>query len=269
MSRFDANFGKSAPGRGREPLISKFASSAAHVAGHKLTSSETGTWMAEHFCETLEELKCFVDRMFVSGINHVYYTSCIYSPDDAAWPGWLVYSATEMNPRNSIWHDVPTLNTYVARCQSILQGGQPDNDVLLYWPIHDFWHQSEGTLPQLNVHERDWFEKQPIGATARLLWNRGYGFEVSDRQDLSSDVPASNPVWPALSCSRRVCWSSRFGAWTGVPPRDSWWTIQGRCSFAGGMMADGIISLPIKDKSRSTVGLRWPAPPNPWRSWIP
>ena len=43
----------------------------------------------------------------------------------------------EMNPRNSIWRDVPTLNEYVARCQSILQSGRPDNDILLYQAIHD------------------------------------------------------------------------------------------------------------------------------------
>ena len=84
-SGFDARFGEG----DRNPLVSKFASSAAHTAGRRLVSSETGTWMAEHFCETLEEMKCFVDRMFVSGINHVFYHGCVYSPDDAAWPGWL------------------------------------------------------------------------------------------------------------------------------------------------------------------------------------
>ncbi|MHC4251156.1 MAG: glycosyl hydrolase, partial [Planctomycetota bacterium] len=53
VSRFDEKFGEG----DRSPLVSKFASSAAHVAGRGLVSAETGTWMAEHFCETLEELK--------------------------------------------------------------------------------------------------------------------------------------------------------------------------------------------------------------------
>ena len=48
-----------------------------------------------------------------------------------------------MNPRNSIWRDVPALNDYIARCQSILQSGKPDNDVLLYWPIYDYWNDSD------------------------------------------------------------------------------------------------------------------------------
>ena len=177
ISRFDEDFGKG----DRDPLISKFASSAAHTAGHRLVASETGTWMSEHFCETLEEMKCLVDLLFVSGINHVFYHGCCYSPDDATWPGWVFYAATEMNPRNSIWHDVPALNAYIARCQSILQSGEPDNDVLLYWPIHDLWHDSRGLLNQLTVHNRDWLTAQPIGKTARHLWMRGIGFDyVSD-----------------------------------------------------------------------------------------
>jgi hypothetical protein len=178
ISQFDEHIGDGA----RDPLISKFASSAAHVAGRQLVSSETGTWMAEHFCETLEELKCVIDRLFVSGINHVFYHGCCYSPADAAWPGWVFYAATEMNPRNSIWHDVPTLNAYIARCQSVLQSGASDNDVLLYWPIDDLWMDGTPGLHELDVEHRDWLNKQPIGATARALWTGGYGFDyVSDR----------------------------------------------------------------------------------------
>ena len=88
-----------------------------------------------------------------------------------------------MNPRNSIWHDVPALNEYVARCQSVLQSGKSDNDILLYWPISDFWHNPSGRLQPMTVSQTGWFEDQPIGKTAHELWNRGYAFDyVSDRQ---------------------------------------------------------------------------------------
>ncbi len=170
--------------RDREMLVCKFASSAAHVVGGKpLVSSETGTWLAEHFTETLADMKRLVDEMYVSGINHVFYHGTCYSPDDAAWPGWLFYAATEMNPRNAFWHDVPALNAYIARCQSVLQADRPDNDILLYWPIHDLWHDPSGTVQMLTVHQRAWLNKQPIGETAKMLWNRGYAFDyISDRQ---------------------------------------------------------------------------------------
>jgi hypothetical protein len=168
----------------QNPLISKFASSAAHVKGGNLVSAETGTWLNEHFTETLGELKSLADVMFLAGVNHIFYHGTCYSPDAVAWPGWVFYASTEMNARNSIWHDVPALNDYIARCQSILQSGKPDNDVLLYWPIHDYWNEPSNASPGLQVEmQRFWFKPQPISRTARELWERGYAFDyVSDRQ---------------------------------------------------------------------------------------
>ena len=167
----------------RNPLISKFASSAAHVEGKPLVAAEFGTWMSEHFTGTLAGLKDLVDELFVSGVNQVLYHGACYSPDDAPWPGWLFYASTQMNPRNPIWRDAIAFNTYIARCQSVLQSGGSDADILVYWPIHDLWQQPEGLLQNLTVHRTDWFTQQPIGETARMLWTRGYCFDyASDRQ---------------------------------------------------------------------------------------
>src|ERR1035441_3261663 len=168
----------------RSKLISKFASSAAHVTGKPLVSSETGTWLEEHFTEKLSDVKYLFDDMFLSGINHMFYHGCCYSPDEAGWPGWHFFASLEMNPRNPIWRDADAVNAYAARCQSILQSGAPDNDILLYWPIEDFWMQpGDKLLPQFTVHARDWFEGQPIGRTAKELWEKGYSFDyVSDTQ---------------------------------------------------------------------------------------
>ena len=164
-------------------LISKFASSSAHVMGKNLASAETGTWLAEHFSETLAEMKYLVDDLFCAGINHVIYHGTAYAPDEAAWPGWCFYASTEMNPRNAIWHDVPALNAYIARCQSILQSGHPDNDVLLYWPIYDRWNDAQGMVQDFSIGGKDWFTDQPFGLTAQRLWDRGFAFDyVSDRQ---------------------------------------------------------------------------------------
>jgi hypothetical protein len=173
----------------RSILISKFASSAAHTQGRQFTGAETGTWLEEHFTETLGDLKALADDMFLSGVNRIFYHGACYSPDDAPWPGWLFYASTEMNPRNPIWRDVPALNAYIARCQAVLQAGQPDNDVLLYWPVADFWSQPEGMLQPMAVGKTDWFENQPIGKTAHELWNKGYQFDyVSDAQLLKAKV---------------------------------------------------------------------------------
>ena len=153
----------------REVLVSKFASSAAHVAGRNLVAAETGTWIAEHFTETLGELKRIVDEMYISGVNHILYHGTCYSPDDVPWPGWLFYASTQMNPRNPIWHDVPILNTYAARCQSVLQSGSSDNDILLYWPVHAIWDGATERLPNFSVHRREWLVGQPVGAAGAYI----------------------------------------------------------------------------------------------------
>src|SRR5439155_1620906 len=93
-------------GTDSDPLISKFASSAAHVAGRGLTSAETGTWLGEHCTVTLDQLKKAVDQLFVSGVNHVIYHGTAYSPREAAWPGWLLYASTDLNPRDALWRDL-------------------------------------------------------------------------------------------------------------------------------------------------------------------
>jgi hypothetical protein len=86
----------------RDKLVSKFASSAAHIAGKPLVGAETGTWLKEHFTGTLADMKYLVDDMFLSGANHLFYHGTCYSPDEAAWPGWEFYASFEMNPRNPV-----------------------------------------------------------------------------------------------------------------------------------------------------------------------
>jgi hypothetical protein len=188
----------------RNRLVSKFASSAAHVTGKNLVSSETGTWLEEHFTETLADMKYLLDDFFLSGINHVFYHGTCYSPDEAGWPGWLFYASYEMNPRNSVWHDARALNDYAARCQAVLQSGKPDNDILIYWPIYDVWHNPAGMVQAFTVHARDWFEQQPIGLMAKQLWDRGFSFDyVSDRQ-LTNARTANGLVQTSTNASYKV-----------------------------------------------------------------
>jgi hypothetical protein len=170
-------------------LGSKLASSAGHVSGSTLVSAETATWLDEHFTVTLARLKAHVDELFLAGVNHVVYHGTAYSPDDAPWPGWLFYAASQLNPRNPIWRDFDALNAYVARCQSVLQHGAPDADVLVYWPVEDVWHREEGFPSRMPILRRDWFESYSFGRVGRELRERGYSFDyVSDRQLRDADV---------------------------------------------------------------------------------
>jgi len=165
------------------PLIMRMASSAAHVAGKPLIASETCTWMRNHFRAALSQAKPEIDQLFLNGINHIFFHGTCYSPKEAPWPGWLFYASFQYNSRNAIWRDAPLLNAYITRCQSILQSGSPDNDVALYWSIHDIWHDPEGMQQMLTVHHPQWLTESACGLAAKQLIADGFGFDfISDRQ---------------------------------------------------------------------------------------
>lgn len=130
---------------GTDILRFKFATSAAHVMGKPLASSESATWLNEHFQSSLGDVKLALDKYFVGGVNHIFYHGTNYSPPNEEWPGWLFYAAVHFTPANSFWKDFSALNNYVARVQSFLQRGKPDNDVLLYFPINDRFSEPPST----------------------------------------------------------------------------------------------------------------------------
>lgn len=168
---------------GQEILRMKFAASAAHVTGKPLVSAEAATWLNEHTLATLGEVKQAVDKFFLGGVNHICYHGTPFSPESEPWPGWLFYAAVHFGPTNSFWNDFPALNRYVARCQSFLQAGKPDNDVLLYYPIHDNWSQAAPTSRGMLPHYGGGIESALGQTDGQTLQDAGYSYDlVSDRQ---------------------------------------------------------------------------------------
>jgi hypothetical protein len=166
-------------------LTMQFASSAAHLTGRPLVSSETSTWLGEHFRVSLSQIKPIVDELFTGGVNHIFYHGIPYSPPGEKWPGWLFYASTNYNQQSHFWKDLPELNRYITECQTRLQAAKPDAQVLLYFPIQDIWHGvAAGEAPFLfDVHanSRRWLNDTPFGATASHLRQAGYQTDfVSD-----------------------------------------------------------------------------------------
>ncbi|MEA1996683.1 MAG: glycosyl hydrolase, partial [Gemmatimonadota bacterium] len=180
---------------GRPELIaSLFASSAAHLRGRRLVSAESCTWLGEHFKVALSQVKPEIDKLFLSGINHIFYHGMTYSPAIEPWPGWLFYASTNFGMTGAFWEALPELNAYITRCQSFLQSGKPDNDVLLYFPIHDLWSRGEGEnmLHSLCVHNTEsWLKGTPFFHAARAMRETGYTFDyISDRllEEITADT---------------------------------------------------------------------------------
>jgi len=139
---------------GTNILRYKFATSTANVMGKPLASAEAATWLNEHFQSSLGDVKLALDKYFAGGVNHIFYHGTNYSPQSDPWPGWLFYAAVHFTPANPFWKDFPALNNYVARVQSFLQRGKPDNDVLLYFPISDRFSEplENRTAPRRNIN---------------------------------------------------------------------------------------------------------------------
>ncbi len=172
-------------------MVLKLASSAANVAGKRFTSSETATWLGNHFKVSLWQIKPIIDESFLGGINHIFFHGVPYSPPDAPFPGWLFYASTNFNQQSHFWNTLPQLNGYIERCQTLLQNTKPDNDVLIYFPIYDLWHTAgrSNKTHTLDVHTiiKQGMFNTPLGRLANQLKNDGYAYDfVSDRQLIAS-----------------------------------------------------------------------------------
>jgi len=189
------------------PFTIKFASSAANLSDRRLVSSETASWLGDHFKVALSQVKPQLDELFVSGINHVFYHGITYSPPEKSFPGRLFYASTNFGPLSHFWNELPALNQYLSNFQNILQNTKSDNDILVYFPIHDVWAMPDArTFPRMFEvhHAKDWLIDSPFGSMAQELWNSGYTFDyISDLklQDLKinkKEVLIGNSSYKAI-----------------------------------------------------------------------
>lgn len=165
----------------------KYASSAAHVAGKQYTSSETFTWLTEHFRTSLSQCKPDLDLMFLSGVNHVFFHGSCYSPKDEPWPGWRFYASVDMTPYNPQWDAMPAFSQYISRCQSFLQWGAPDNDVLVYLPYYDMLYDQPGTVALFDIHSMAKRAPKFIEAIQTIIKN-GYDVDYISDHYLLTDA---------------------------------------------------------------------------------
>lgn len=163
-----------------DPVMLKFSSSAGHIAGKSLVSSETFTWLREHFKTALSQTKPEAEELLLNGVNHIFLHGSTYSPERAGWPGWKFYASVNFSPKNTIWKDAPALFSYLTNVQSVLQEGKPDNETLLYWPIYDQYNSfKKGNLFfQFKIHSLDeWLLDTPFYKTTNELMQKGYGVD--------------------------------------------------------------------------------------------
>lgn len=167
-----------------DPVMLKFSSSAGHIAGRPLISSESFTWLRDHFKTALSQTKPEAEELLLNGVNHMFFHGTTYSPKRAAWPGWKFYASVNMSPNNTIWEDAPEMFSYLANSQQILQAGKPDNETLVYWPIYDVYNSQlkNKLFFQFKIHSlEEWLHGTSFYEISTDLMSKGYGVDfISD-----------------------------------------------------------------------------------------
>lgn len=136
---------------------SKYASSAAHLTGKRIVSSEAMTNTRGVFEPTLEAIKVADDFNFIMGVNHSVLHGFNYSPPEAGFPGWVRYGAY-FNEQNTWWPHFPRWSSYNARLSAVFQTTQPVASVAVMTPRADLW--SQYGLTRVPFHLTPWFAHQ-------------------------------------------------------------------------------------------------------------
>jgi hypothetical protein len=153
----------------------RLASSAAHLYGKPLASSESYTWLRTPlFTTTLEQMKPATDAILLDGLNHVVNHGYSYSPPAAGEPGWSFYASTEANHTNPWWRHYPHLARYAQRACALLQQGVAVNPVAVYLPLADLYAQSGAGGLHIDVEA----EGRIDAALLLGLRRAGYDFDL-------------------------------------------------------------------------------------------
>ena len=168
------------------------AANAAHVYGLKRASAEAFTHMSHHYALWPERLKRSADDAFVDGINHFVWHTFTCSPASFGKPGIEYFAGTHIN-RNVTWFgEADAFVLYLARCQALLQAGEPVTDIAVYGGRTPYQHWGR-------------YRSVPWDG-ARVAIPRGYNYDLLNDETLARktrypvfvDGTADAVVWPKL-----------------------------------------------------------------------
>jgi hypothetical protein len=159
----------------------RWASSASHLYGHRVTSSETWTWLhSPVFRATPLDMKAEADRHFLQGINQLIGHGWPYTATGVEYPGWRFYAAGVFNEKNPWWLVMPDVAQYLQRLSFLLRQGQPANDVAIYLPNDDAW----ANFTVANVHMIDLLRQRVGPNVIPQVLESGYNFDFFDDDTL-------------------------------------------------------------------------------------
>jgi len=155
----------------------RWASSASHIYGRPVTSSETWTWLhSPSFRATPLDVKAEADVHFLQGINQLIGHGWPYTAPGVEYPGWRFYAAGVFNEKNPWWIVMPDVAKYLQRVSFMMRQGQPANDVAVYLSNDDGWaHMTPGNPHLIEVL------RERVGADLLpSIFEAGYNLDFFD-----------------------------------------------------------------------------------------
>ena len=208
----------------------RWATSAAHLYGRDVVSSETWTWVhSPSFRATPLDLKGEAHEHLLAGINQLIGHGWPYSPTDAPGLGWFFYAAGALDDRNPWWPAMPLLCAYLSRLCWLMRQGQPVADVLVYVPNRDV-HAQMGTATGGSLDAWRETVRRLGDDVPRIVRQGGWDYDLFD--DDAIDV--LDPDQP-----RTVVVSHA----TMVPPRTRAWLEQVVSAGGSVIMIDSAIEI--------------------------
>lgn len=155
----------------------RWASSASHIYGRQVTSSETWTWLhSPVFRATPLDMKAEADRHFLMGINQLIGHGWPYTAEGVEYPGWRFYAAAVFDEKNPWWIVMPDVASYLQRASYLLRQGTAVNDVAVYLPNDDGWaHFTSG-----NPHLIEILRERVGTDVLNTILEAGYNFDFFD-----------------------------------------------------------------------------------------
>ncbi|MDO6412873.1 glycosyl hydrolase [Sphingomonas sp. BIUV-7] len=174
----------------------RWATSAAHLYGKPVVSSETWTWLhSPSWAATPLDMKVEADRHFLQGVNQLIGHGWPYSAPGLAEPGWAFYAASALNDHNPWYVAMPAVTRYLTRASAMLREGAPADQVAIYLPTEDAF---AALTPADASVDKAMARYLPEDMIAPVL-DAGFGFDFVDAQAVTAGkLTARILILPAL-----------------------------------------------------------------------
>lgn len=138
-------------------IWSKYCSSAGHIKGRRIISSEAMTNTRGVFKATLDQIKAADDLNFIMGINHSVLHGFTYSPLEEGPYARVRYGAY-FSDQNTWWPYFRKWADYNGRLSAVFQNSKPVVSLAILGPRADIWSKDGLERPPFN--NRPWYLPQ-------------------------------------------------------------------------------------------------------------